>query len=110
MNQSKEHSKLVNDIVVYASLSNIVELWKAHCGAATIGKRYIKFGRKGQCDLTGFVKSTGQRVEIEVKTGAAVLSKEQRAFAALCLENNVAYLVVRSIGDFVDFTKELAMC
>jgi hypothetical protein len=96
-------------IIQYASLNSDIVLWKAHCGAATIGKRYIKFGRKGQCDLTGFVKSTGQRVEIEVKTGSAVLSKEQREFARLCLDNNVAYSVVRSFDDYVNFAKQISM-
>ena len=52
-----------------------LRLWRQNAGNATVvdksgGRRVIKLAPTGAADLSGIVRGTGQRVEIEVKRSA----------------------------------------
>jgi hypothetical protein len=61
----------------------------------------IKIGLKGQCDLYGFYKYV--HFEMELKTGNAVLSKEQKAWRDLCLKQSVPWALIRHENEAIIF-------
>lgn len=76
-----------------------VRLWRANCGAAeTATGRIIKFGIKGQADLSGILPG-GIRLEIEVKTATGRQSADQRAFGEMIKRWGGVYVLARSVAD-----------
>jgi len=60
--------------------------------------RVISFGLKGSSDIIGIIKP-GKFLAIEVKTGAAVQSKQQLAFAKMVTIMGGVYILAKSIDD-----------
>jgi len=93
------HSKLVNDTILIVGGSKYARCWKAHVGLfrdLDDDERCIKVGLKGQADITGFMlDGTGRRLEMECKTGNAVLSKQQRRFRKVIEACGAVYILVR---------------
>ena len=75
------HAELVAAILLEFGQMREGRLWKQNTGVARIDGRIIRFGLKGQTDITGVV--CGRRVEIEVKTGSGRPSKQQESFLAM---------------------------
>lgn len=83
-----------------------VRLWKCATGTAKIGNRYISFGLKGAADLTGIL-CDGTRLEIEVKSGAATQSEEQKNFQKMIEKYGGIYILARSEDDAVNQLQEI---
>ena len=54
----------------------------------------VKSGIKGQCDLHGYLKGCGLGFEIELKSHAGRLSKEQEAWRDWCAGWGVPWIVL----------------
>ena len=57
----------------------------------------VIYGKKGQAELTGIYKGT--RIEVEIKTGSARQSEDQKNFQAMIERNQGIYLVVSDQKD-----------
>jgi hypothetical protein len=59
----------------------------------------ISFGSVGQADITGIISPTGQRLEIEIKTGTGRQSEVQKNWENMIKSMGGKYVVVRSLDD-----------
>ncbi len=96
--QTAEHSKLVNEILLVYGARKDLTLWKNATGAVKIGERFLRFGLKGSPDILG-IADGGTFVGIEVKTGAAKQTPEQRLFEAMVWRRGGVYVVARCMQD-----------
>ena len=97
-NQSQEHSALVNEILLQFGARPNLTLWKNATGAVKIANRFLKFGMKGSPDIIG-VANGGIFLGIEVKTGQAKQSPEQKLFQAMVGKRGGIYILARSLAD-----------
>lgn len=97
-NQSAEHSKLVNEILLTFGSRKDLTLWKNATGAVKIGDRFLRFGMKGSPDILG-IADDGIFVGIEVKTGNARQSPEQKLFEAMVFRRGGVYILARCLED-----------
>lgn len=69
----------------------------------------IKYGITGECDLQGIVLPKGRMLAIEVKTGNAVLSKEQKIWKIMIEKFGGIYILARSVEQaLTDFEKQIS--
>jgi len=75
--------------------------WRQNTGVADFDGRKVKFGLKGQADITGMMLD-GRRLEVETKrrTGG-VQSPDQKAFQAMIEGGGGVYLLASSIDDLL---------
>ncbi len=111
-NKSEEHTRLVNDILVELSKRPCIRVWPVIVGKFRLLRDpdiIVSVGRAGQADISGLitVHGVGRRLEIEVKTGNATQTKEQKNFQAMILKLGGEYIVARSIEDATTFCDEL---
>lgn len=97
-NKSAEHSKLVNEILLAFGSRRDLTLWKNASGAVKIGERFLRFGLKGSPDIIG-IADGGRFVGIEVKTGTARQTPEQKLFEAMVFRRGGLYVLARSLDD-----------
>ena len=62
------------------------------------------YGLKGSSDIIGILNN-GKFLAIEIKTGQAVQSKQQKFFAAMIQNMGGHYFVCRSVEDACNFVK-----
>lgn len=92
---TKSHQLMVKKTLMWLSMNRPWICWSNTSGQVkTDTGRYVKFGLKGSTDIIGFTED-GQFVAVEIKTGNARLSKQQKAFQAVCKKNHVKHFVVR---------------
>ena len=111
-NHNAEHSKLVNDILVELSKRPCIRVWPVVVGKFRLLRdpdKIVSIGRPGQADISGLitVHGIGRRLEIEVKTGNAVQTVEQKNYQAMITKLGGEYIVARSIEDATKFCDEL---
>lgn len=104
--RTKAHNKLVNLVITYLSSIGI-SAWRCDTGrnvvhTGTGWARGTWYGTKGAADVTGILRSSGRRLEIEVKTGSGALSDAQRTFLELIRENGGIGIEARSVADVAD--------
>ncbi len=97
-NQSAAHSALVNEILMIFGGRKNLTLWKNATGAVKIGARFLRFGMKGSPDILG-IADGGRFVGIEVKTGAAKQSPEQKLFQAMVFRRGGLYVLAHCVDD-----------
>jgi len=98
--RSAAHTALVADIMLAFGARSDLRLWQQNTGAAITQKgALVRFGVKGQADISGLRRPTGQRIEIEVKTGSATTSAAQRKYRAMIEAMGGLYVVARSVDD-----------
>ena len=78
-----------------------VFLWRQSAGVMRTpdGQRTYSVGLSGAADITGWIKGSGRRIEIEVKGPGGTLRKSQEHFKSLCEKGGVLYIEARSIDD-----------
>jgi len=64
----------------------------------------FKYGLKGSADIIGILDN-GKFLAIEIKTGKATQSKEQKNFAAMIKKHSGHYFVCRKTDDALNFVK-----
>jgi len=77
-----------------------LRVWRANAGVGLTldGQRMVRYGVRGQGDLTGVVAG-GRRLEIEVKRPGQRQTKEQRLFGEMITRFGGLYVLARSVED-----------
>lgn len=101
------HSTLLNEILRLIGARPDCRVWKNATGAAVSRTgSYVKFGKKGSADILG-ITSDGRMFCVEVKTGQAVQTKEQKAFQNMITKMGGRYFLARNSQSVVQFLDEL---
>ena len=116
MNNTEAHEKLKADILVRLSLEKNIRVWASNTGSGfTRGGFFMKFGKKGSADITGILYielkpgvKLGLRLEIEVKTGKGVQSKDQILFMNMIHSMGGIYYVARDVDSCVKYLLDKA--
>ena len=77
---------------------HLLRAWRNNSGAVKVDNRYIKFGIKGQADISGILVD-GRRLEIEVKNEKGRQGKDQMIFQKVIERFNGVYILARSFED-----------
>jgi len=110
MGSTEEHQQLVNEIHLKIGSMTGVRLWKQINGVFRdlYSDRIIRVGLPGSFDLTGIIKS-GRRLELEIKTGKAKLSKDQITFQKMIRGMGGIAEEIRNLDDAIQIVKT-ALC
>lgn len=106
--QNEAHQKLVKAILKTFGKNEMIFFWPNNTGTAYRRKELLKFGLKGSPDIIGMT-NVGQFFGIEVKTGKAVLGKQQKAFRDRAISLGAHYLVARSVADVALFLDQICL-
>ena len=98
----RAHEQLVRAILVAVSATNRAAVWRQETGVGVPlhGTRPTRYGRVGSADITGILDG-GRRIEIEVKTGRARQTPEQRDYQAMIQARGGLYVLARTVEDAV---------
>lgn len=102
MNQSAEHTKLKNEIILALGQRPDVLIWNSPTGVfrGLNNPRIItRVGVKGRPDIECVVGPYGRFLGIEVKTGTGRQSEEQGNFQKALEARGAFYVIVRSVND-----------
>lgn len=81
-------------------------VWANNSGAVKVmSGRFIRFGLKGSSDIVG-IDGSGKFIAIEVKTGKAVQSMQQKMFMKMIQERGGRFYLVRKGQPFEEAFKE----
>jgi len=109
MQPSKLLEKDVQKIILNICRLIGLTVWRQNTGAVPAvykGKqRFIKYGLKGQADITGLLPD-GRRLEIEVKRPGGKQSAVQKHFQTMIERHGGIYIVADSIDAFVQGIKD----
>jgi hypothetical protein len=89
---------LVKAIILALNQSSFGRFWEQPTGAAFRDQSMVKYGLVGCADITGLT-TFGIRAEIEVKTGQAQQSDQQKNFEFMIKKYKGIYFVARSVED-----------
>lgn len=93
-------SALVQSILLEFGARPDLRLWRMNTGAAIRPHGgLIRFGLPGMADISGIMRPSGRRIEIECKTKTGRQSKEQQAWQRMIEWAGGLYLIARSIED-----------
>jgi len=93
-------SALVQSILLEFGSRSDMRIWRANVLVAQDRNgRVIRAGIKGQADISGVLRPSGRRIEIECKTKTGRQSKEQQAWQRMIEWAGGLYLIARSIED-----------
>ena len=94
-----EHQRLVAQILLKFGSNHKLKIWKNATGTGKShdGKRFIRYGLKGSADIIGIMEPNGKFIAIEVKTGNAKQSKQQKIFEQMVTKSGGIYIVARSV-------------
>ncbi len=95
MNNSKNHQKLVDDILFAFGSRPDVRVWKRVVGFDRL--KNIAYGLKGEPDIQGLISPDGRCLFIEVKTGNGKLSEDQKTFRRMAEKFGALYIEARSV-------------
>lgn len=100
MDQSAEHSELVNQALIVVSQQG-VKATKTHSMMARTYDNYqpVRIGTPGWSDITAIVPPFGRALLLEAKTGQGKQSQQQRQFEAIATKTGAVYGVIRSVDD-----------
>ena len=74
--------------------SDSIRAWRNNTGSLKIDNRFVRFGLKGQADISGIMEG-GRRLEIEVKTSKGVQSQAQKDYDQMITKFGGIYLLAR---------------
>lgn len=98
-----EHQKIVHKVLL---LKGPWRLWKQTTGGTKTTHGFIRYGLVGSGDISGILQD-GSRIEIEVKSGSAKQSPQQKKFQAMIEKYNGIYFLVRSSEDAENQLQEI---
>ena len=109
-NRYAPHQAVVAEVLAAIGARADCRVWSNNTGVgrALNHDGIIRFGLKGSSDILGLT-SDGRMLCLEVKTGAAIRSKGQMAFAAMIQRFGGRYAVIRSAGDAKIFLDSLGL-
>ncbi len=97
MNAAPNETRLVSYFVAQLNLQPFTFAWRSSTGAAQTATRLVRFGKKGQGDITGLCR--GRFFVVEVKTETGVQSPAQKLFQQHVEHAGGIYIVARSLED-----------
>lgn len=100
MNNYKAHQKLLKDVMISMQKKFPgAKIFERHVGYFRYlrSNGVIKINHKGMCDLWVIYK--GRLIELEIKTGKARQTKDQKRWEEIITEAGFEYYVIRSIED-----------
>lgn len=89
-------SVIQSDLILETArqFANDLTIWRNNTGAAFDKEgRMIRFGVKGQADVSGIMKPLGTRIEIEVKRPGGKPRPEQKLFEQMIKDHGGVYLL-----------------
>jgi hypothetical protein len=89
-------SVIQSDLILETArqFANDLTVWRNNTGAAFDKEgRMIRFGVKGQADVSGIMKPLGTRIEIEVKRPGGKPRPEQKLFEQMIKDHGGVYLL-----------------
>ena len=89
-------SVIQSDLIleIARQFANDLTIWRNNTGAAFDKEgRMIRFGVKGQADVSGIMKPLGTRIEIEVKRPGGKPRPEQKLFEQMIKDHGGIYLL-----------------
>lgn len=94
------HNKLINEILLTFGAGPNLRIWKNDVGVGRSlnGDRVLRWGLKGSSDIIG-IGFGGKFIAIEVKTGKAKQSEQQKNFQNMINKMGGVYILARSIED-----------
>ena len=101
------HDELVDKIVAALSATAMGRFWGQPTGAAYRNGSLVRYGLIGSADISGILIG-GRRVEIEVKTGKAIQSDEQKFFESMIKMMGGIYFVAHSVDEAINSLKSMA--
>lgn len=105
MNRYSEHQKLVNRALLAMGTMEWCRVWPNATGAARAfndPSRVISFGLKGSSDIVGILMGQGGLgafLAVEVKSGRAVQTREQKNFQKMVETFGGVYIIFRGDKD-----------
>lgn len=100
MSDSRAHRNLKNEVRLALGRREDVVMWNNESGVARYGTSVVRYGvGKGGSDLIGIIKGSGRFLAIEIKTGNARLTKEQKLFQQLVRAFGGVAETVRTVDD-----------
>lgn len=103
----KIHNELVNNVLLFIHSNFTGRYWANATGAVkTANGHFQRYGLIGSCDILGFTDQ-GRFVGIEIKTGSAVLSPQQKKFKKTILRHNCVHIVITNEYEDVQLYKGL---
>ncbi len=90
---------ILSDILRYLATRDDGRWWRSNTGAATDGRRVIRFGVVGQADISGVMAGTGRRCELEIKSPTGRQSPAQARFADMIRDMGGVYILARCVDD-----------
>jgi hypothetical protein len=90
----RRHNELVNKTLLYLHANFTGRYWSNPTGAVeTKNGHFQRYGLLGSTDIIGFT-GQGRAVFIEIKTGYGVLSKQQKMFKDVAVNNGCVHIVI----------------
>lgn len=110
MGSYREHQNILKEFKVEAckAFDNIY-FFDRHVGVFyTKNGTPISINKKGMADCYAILNKNEKayHIEIEVKSGKAVLSKEQKLWRAFCQRNSVIYIELREVKVGIEELRE----
>jgi len=101
------HNRLLAEVLIELSKTGLCRVWRNETGLALNPRtqKPFRYGLKGSSDIIGLLKN-GRFLAIEVKTGQAVQSEQQKNFAAMVQKFGGLYFVCRSVTDALNIVKQ----
>ena len=90
--------EIQNAILTKFATRTDMRLWRMNTGAIKVNDRFVKFGIKGQADLSGILPD-GVRLEIEVKAEGKKQSKEQKIYQRVIERFGGVYILAYSVEE-----------
>ena len=94
-----EHQKVVK-LCLLKMTSKFCRVWANNTGMIKTEDRVVRFGLKGSSDIIGIYK--GLFLGIEVKTGNAVQSKDQKFFEGMITDMGGIYILCKNNVEQID--------
>ena len=103
----RKHNELANKVLLFIHEHFTGRFWSNATGAVkTENGHFQRYGLVGSCDILGFTDQ-GRFVGIEIKTGEATLSKQQKLFKKAIIKNNCVHLVITNEYEDLNLYKGL---
>ena len=100
LGSSEEHTRILKETLLLLGGSNFCRVWRQETGMALnirTGTPF-KYGLVGGADIIGILND-GRFLAIEIKSGNAVQSKEQKNFEAMIKKFGGVYFVATSCDE-----------
>lgn len=94
-------AQVLREIMAYLATRHDVFAFRSNTGVAQKKARFVRFGLKGQADITGVIAPTGRFLAIEAKNEAGRQTADQKKFQRAVEKYGGLYILARSVAAVV---------